>query len=50
MEFDLAAIQAAGYETQTPVIVTNPTDFQVDPLMDSNAVMEDQAIMRVTQF
>ncbi|SEN97485.1 beta-glucoside-specific PTS transporter subunit IIABC [Paenibacillus sp. OK076] len=27
MEFDLAAIQAAGYDTTTPVIVTNSSDY-----------------------
>lgn len=27
IEFDLEAIQAAGYDTTTPVIVTNSSDY-----------------------
>ncbi|MDY4761836.1 PTS system trehalose-specific EIIBC component [Streptococcus thoraltensis] len=32
ISFDIAAIQAAGYPVETPVIVTNHSDYQVDPV------------------
>jgi PTS system trehalose-specific IIC component len=32
--FDIAAIQAAGYPVQTPVIITNPDQFQIDIIGD----------------
>ena len=47
LAFDIAAIQKAGYPTQTPVIITNSGDYQVDPLMETGEVTIKQAIMRV---
>ncbi|MGM0237901.1 PTS system trehalose-specific EIIBC component [Enterococcus sp. AZ103] len=48
MEFDVAAIKAAGYEIQTPVIVTNGTDFQVDSLVADGPVTTDEKILTAT--
>lgn len=49
MEFDIEAIKAAGYEVQTPIIVTNSTDFQVDPLIEAaSPVAIDEKILMAT--
>lgn len=48
MEFDVAAIKAAGYEIQTPIIVTNGTDFQVDSLVTTGPVTTDEKILTAT--
>ncbi|MGM0216307.1 PTS system trehalose-specific EIIBC component [Enterococcus sp. AZ109] len=50
MEFDLEAIRAAGYEVQTPIIVTNSNEFQVDPMLETAPINLDQAIMTVTHL
>lgn len=49
MEFDLAAIKKAGYETQTPIVVTNSADFQVDPSMEP-AESAEHAIITATHL
>lgn len=50
MEFDVEAIKAAGYEVQTPIIVTNSTDYQVDPLLEDAKVTNDEKILIATQL
>lgn len=45
VEFDKDAIKAAGYETQTPVIVTNGADFQVDALVGTSNVTPGEKII-----
>ena len=50
MEFDVEAIKAAGYEVQTPIIVTNSTDYQVDPLLEEAKVTNDEKILIATQL
>jgi PTS system trehalose-specific IIC component len=50
MEFDMEAIKAAGYEVQTPIIVTNSTDYQVDPLLEDAKVTNDEKILIATQL
>lgn len=50
LEFDLAAIKAAGYETQTPVIITNAADFQVDPVFEQKAVDQTQQILSAVKI
>lgn len=50
MEFDMEAIKAAGYEVQTPIIVTNSTDYQVDPLLEEAKVTNDEKILIATQL
>lgn len=50
MEFDMEAIKAAGYEIQTPIIVTNSTDYQVDPLLEEAKVTNDEKILIATQL
>lgn len=47
LAFDLEAIQAAGYQTQTPVIITNSGEYQVDPVLETGTVAKEQAIMHV---
>ncbi|OJG40698.1 hypothetical protein RV02_GL001877 [Enterococcus gilvus] len=44
------AIKAAGYEVQTPIIVTNSTDYQVDPLLEEAKVTNDEKILIATQL
>jgi PTS system trehalose-specific IIC component len=48
LEFDIDAIKAAGYVTQTPVIVTNSDSFQVDPDFTKTQVTKDDTIMLAT--
>lgn len=50
MEFDLEAIRQAGYEVQTPVIVTNSNEFQVDPVLEPAPITPSEAIMTVTHL
>ncbi|WP_159723751.1 PTS system trehalose-specific EIIBC component [Enterococcus sp. CSURQ0835] len=50
LEFDLTAIKAAGYETQTPVIITNAADFQVDPVFEQKAVDQTQQILSAVKI
>ncbi len=50
MEFDVESIKAAGYEVQTPIIVTNATDFQVDPLIEEAPVTSDEKILIATEL
>lgn len=50
MEFDLEAIRQAGYEVQTPVIVTNSNEFQVDPVLEEAPITPSEAIMTVTHL
>lgn len=43
MEFDMESIQAEGYKTITPVIVTNSDDYEsVDTLLDINVLVGEQ--------
>jgi PTS system trehalose-specific IIC component len=48
LEFDIDAIKATGYVTQTPVIVTNSDSFQVDPDFTKTQVTQDDTIMLAT--
>lgn len=50
MEFDIDAIRAAGYEVQTPIIITNSNEFQVDPVLEAAPISLDEAIMTVTHL
>lgn len=50
MEFDVEAIKSAGYEVQTPIIVTNSTDFQVDPLIQEAPVTSAEKILLATEL
>jgi PTS system beta-glucosides-specific IIC component len=44
-EFDIAAIEAAGYRTTTIMIVTNPGPYQaVVPVADGSVTIKDQAL------
>lgn len=46
MKFDLDGIKAAGYDTTTPIIVTNSDDFTIKPVADG-AVAPGAALMRL---
>ncbi|MDU5336533.1 PTS system trehalose-specific EIIBC component [Enterococcus sp.] len=51
IEFDMDAIKAAGYELQTPIIVTNSTNYQVDPLIESTSVVtSNEKILLATEL
>lgn len=50
LTFDKAAIEQAGYQTQTPIIITNPSNYQVDPLIQEGAVKVNDAIVHVTSL
>jgi PTS system trehalose-specific IIC component len=50
MEFDVEAIKEEGYEVQTPIIVTNSTDFQVDPLLEEATVTSNEKILTATEL
>lgn len=50
LTFDKAAIEQAGYQTQTPIIITNPSNYQVDPLMQEGSVKVNDAIIHVTSL
>ncbi|MBO0453730.1 PTS system trehalose-specific EIIBC component [Candidatus Enterococcus murrayae] len=51
MEFDMEAIKAAGYEVQTPVIVTNSTQFHVDSLIEAaSKVTNEEKILLATEL
>lgn len=47
VEFDLAAIKEAGYETITPVIVTNTAQFAEVTTSDNGQAEEDTQILNV---
>lgn len=44
MEFDLAAIQAAGYDTTTSVIVSNTSSYS-DIQINSSSQVEQGAVL-----
>lgn len=46
MKFDIAAIQAAGFDTTTPIVVTNGDTFTVTPAADG-AVKPGAALMKL---
>lgn len=46
MKFDIDGIKAAGYDTTTPIIVTNSDDFTIKPVADG-AVTPGAALMRL---
>lgn len=46
MKFDIDAIKAAGFDTTTPVIVTNNEDFAVQPVADG-AVAPGAALLKL---
>lgn len=48
LEVDLNVIKEAGYATQTPVIVTNSADFQVDPKAEKQAIQAGDKVITVT--
>ncbi|EOT39921.1 PTS system trehalose-specific EIIBC component [Enterococcus columbae] len=48
LEVDLNVIKEAGYATQTPVIVTNSADFQVDPKAEKQAIKAGDKVITVT--
>ena len=50
MEFDIDAIKAAGYDVQTPIIVTNSTDYQVDSLIEEAPVTNAEKILVATEL
>ena len=50
LTFDKAAIEQAGYQIQTPIIITNPSNYQVDPLMQEGSVKVNDAIIHVTSL
>ncbi|MBA1393728.1 PTS beta-glucoside transporter subunit IIBCA, partial [Lactobacillus sp. XV13L] len=45
MEVDLAAIQAAGYDITTPVVITNTSEFSEITITEQEAVTQDQILM-----
>ncbi|MFV0558621.1 MAG: PTS system trehalose-specific EIIBC component [Enterococcus sp.] len=49
VEFDVAAIENAGYVSQTPIIVTNTNQFQVTPLAQTQAVQAGDVIITITE-
>ena len=48
LEVDLNVVKQAGYATQTPVIVTNSADFQVDPKANKQAIKAGDSVITVT--
>lgn len=42
MKFDLEAIKAAGFETATPVVITNGDDFTIKPITGSDVKPGDK--------
>lgn len=48
LEVDLNVVKQAGYATQTPVIVTNSADFQVDPKANKQAIKAGDSVIIVT--
>lgn len=48
LEVDLNVVKQAGYATQTPVIVTNSADFQVDPKTNKQAIKAGDSVITVT--
>ncbi|GAB6384030.1 PTS system trehalose-specific EIIBC component [Enterococcus cecorum] len=50
LEVDLNVVKEAGYTTQTPVIITNSTDFQVDPVVATKPVNAGETVVTVTSL
>ena len=46
MKFDIDAIKAAGFDTTTPIIVTNGDRFAVKPVADG-AVVPGAALLKL---
>lgn len=47
LEFDIPAIQAAGYDLTTPVIVTNSDDYQNIELLASGSVQPGTEVLKI---
>lgn len=48
VEFDIAAIQRAGYSTTTPVLITNSADWtDVFPLIESGSTTRGEALLKI---
>ena len=43
-------MKEAGYTTQTPVIITNSNDFQVDPVVATKPVNAGETVVTVTSL
>lgn len=51
ISFDIAAIKAAGYPVETPVIVTNHNDYQVNPIEDlPRQISRGEDVLKVTKL
>lgn len=51
ISFDIAAIKAAGYPVETPVIVTNHKDYQVNPIDDlPRQISRGEDVLKVTKL
>src|SRR5699024_11050726 len=50
LEVDLNVVKEAGYTTQTPVIITNSNDFQVDPVVATKPVNAGETVVTVTSL
>ncbi|WP_438832133.1 PTS system trehalose-specific EIIBC component [Streptococcus pluranimalium] len=51
ISFDIAAIKAAGYPVETPVIVTNHNDYQVNPIDDlPRQISRGEDVLKVTKL
>lgn len=47
LDFDVEAIKAAGYDTQTQIVITNSDSYQVDPLITEGHVTQKDQILQV---
>ena len=47
LEFDIPAIQAAGYDLTTPVIVTNSDDYQNIELLANGSVQPGTEVLKI---
>ncbi|AUW97362.1 PTS system trehalose-specific EIIBC component [Streptococcus pluranimalium] len=51
ISFDIAAIKAAGYPVETPVIVTNHNDYQVNPIdVLPRQISRGEDVLKVTKL
>lgn len=50
VKFDVKAIKEAGYLIQTPVIITNSADYQVDVPSEGNQVKIGEVLMTATKI
>ncbi len=51
ISFDIAAIKAAGYPVETPIIVTNHNDYQVNPIdVLPRQISRGEDVLKVTKL